>query len=177
MYDRLMSDINHNKLVFQSILIYCTPTPILPIYPTPPPNTNIPTDIIMGNLVYVYIYIYISNLTIRLGRWGSVVSSQWHMMCILACYPSSLGDTFDVQHPIPICTQCGESRNHLICVKRIDFLFEPTSQLVIFSKSGHLCYWKMVEVCTKSWQWKYICHIVIGIGADLLARMFRTDII
>ena len=37
MYDRVMSDINKHKLVFQPILIYCTPVFIMSICPTPPP--------------------------------------------------------------------------------------------------------------------------------------------
>ena len=37
MYDRVMSDINKHKLVFQPILIHCTPVSIVSICPTPPP--------------------------------------------------------------------------------------------------------------------------------------------
>ena len=66
----------------------CPPTP----FPTPNITTH-PTDIIMRYLVYVHIF----NQTFRLGRWSSVVPSQWQMMCTQTRYPSSPGDCFDVK--------------------------------------------------------------------------------
>ena len=33
---------------------------------------------------------------------------------------------------------------------------KPTCHLVICSKSGHSFHWVIIEICIKSWQWKYI---------------------
>ena len=55
-------------------------------------------------------------------------------------------------------------RNDLICYLQYYQTFchvKQTSHLIIFGKSGCLFYWAIIEVCTKSWQWKYIlacCH-------------------
>ena len=55
-------------------------------------------------------------------------------------------------------------RNYLIRYSQYYQTFchvKQTFYLIIFGKSRHLFYWAIIEVCTKSWQWKYIlacCH-------------------
>ena len=60
--------------------------------------------------------------------------------------------------------RCHFERNDLICYSQYHQTFchvKQTSHLIIFDKSGRLFYWAIIEVRTKSWQWKYIlacCH-------------------
>ena len=60
--------------------------------------------------------------------------------------------------------RCHFERNDLICYSQYyqtSCHVKQTSHLITFSKSGRLFYWAIIEVCTKSWQWKYIlacCH-------------------
>ena len=60
--------------------------------------------------------------------------------------------------------RCHFERNDLIYYPQYYQTFchvKQTSHLIIFRKSGHLFYWAITEVRTKSWQWKYVlacCH-------------------
>ena len=55
--------------------------------------------------------------------------------------------------------RCHFERNVLICYSQYYQTFchvTQTFHLIIFGKSGCLFSWAIIEVCTKSWQWKYI---------------------